>query len=151
MAHRGITVADVPNLFLLLGPNTGLGHNSVVFMIESQIGYVADAIAAADDWARRRWRRPAPRRTGSTRSCRTICPTTVWNTGGCRAGIWTSTASTGRCGRASPGSTGWRPRKFKLSEYTFSGVGQRALLRRDSRATRQTHDVVLPMVVPPQG
>src|ERR1700739_3853081 len=39
-AHRGITVADVPNLFFLLGPNTGLGHNSVVFMIESQIRYV---------------------------------------------------------------------------------------------------------------
>ena len=47
-AHRGITVADVPNLFFLLGPNTGLGHNSVVFMIESQIRYVAAAIAAAD-------------------------------------------------------------------------------------------------------
>ena len=49
MAHRGITVADVPNLFLLLGPNTGLGHNSVVFMIESQIHYVAEAIRAADE------------------------------------------------------------------------------------------------------
>ena len=47
-AHRGITVADMPNLFFLLGPNTGLGHNSVVFMIESQIHYVADAIATCD-------------------------------------------------------------------------------------------------------
>ena len=47
-AHRGITVADMPNLFFLLGPNTGLGHNSVVFMIESQIRYVAHAIAAVD-------------------------------------------------------------------------------------------------------
>jgi cation diffusion facilitator CzcD-associated flavoprotein CzcO len=47
-AHRGIAVADMPNLFFLLGPNTGLGHNSVVFMIESQIRYVAQAIAAAD-------------------------------------------------------------------------------------------------------
>ena len=44
-AHRGIAVADMPNLFFLLGPNTGLGHNSVVFMIESQIHYVAEAIA----------------------------------------------------------------------------------------------------------
>ena len=47
-AHRGITVADMPNLFFLLGPNTGLGHNSVVFMIESQIRYVADAITKCD-------------------------------------------------------------------------------------------------------
>ncbi|WP_026360891.1 flavin-containing monooxygenase [Amycolatopsis nigrescens] len=42
--HLGINVSGFPNLFFLLGPNTGLGHNSVVFMIESQIRYVADAI-----------------------------------------------------------------------------------------------------------
>jgi hypothetical protein len=44
--HHGITVTDFPNLFLLLGPNTGLGHNSVVFMIECQARYVAQAIAS---------------------------------------------------------------------------------------------------------
>jgi cation diffusion facilitator CzcD-associated flavoprotein CzcO len=46
--HMGITVAGFPNLFFLLGPNTGLGHNSVVFMIESQIRYVSDAIAMVE-------------------------------------------------------------------------------------------------------
>ncbi|GAB3465937.1 flavin-containing monooxygenase [Actinophytocola sediminis] len=46
--HLGITVAGYPNLFFLLGPNTALGHNSVVFMIESQIRYVAKAMALAD-------------------------------------------------------------------------------------------------------
>jgi cation diffusion facilitator CzcD-associated flavoprotein CzcO len=46
--HRGVTVADVPNLFLMLGPNTGQDHNSVVFMIESQVRYIADAIATCD-------------------------------------------------------------------------------------------------------
>src|SRR5262245_39221723 len=43
-----MTVAGFPNLFFLLGPNTGLGHNSVVFMIESQIRYVAGAIRLAE-------------------------------------------------------------------------------------------------------
>lgn len=42
--HLGITVSGYPNLFFLLGPNTALGHNSVVFMIESQIRYVAQAM-----------------------------------------------------------------------------------------------------------
>lgn len=42
--HMGINVSGFPNLFFLLGPNTGLGHNSVVFMIESQISYVAQAM-----------------------------------------------------------------------------------------------------------
>jgi cation diffusion facilitator CzcD-associated flavoprotein CzcO len=46
--HLGITVAGYPNLFFLLGPNTGLGHNSVVFMIESQISYVSRAMVLAD-------------------------------------------------------------------------------------------------------
>ncbi|MCP2234948.1 flavin-containing monooxygenase [Prauserella halophila] len=47
--HKGITVAGFPNLFFLLGPNTGLGHNSVVFMIEQQIRYVAEAIDYVDE------------------------------------------------------------------------------------------------------
>lgn len=46
--HLGMGVAGFPNLFFLLGPNTGLGHNSVVFMIESQIRYVAGAIKLAE-------------------------------------------------------------------------------------------------------
>ncbi len=46
--HYGITVAGYPNLFFLLGPNTALGHNSVVFMIESQIRYVAQAMALVE-------------------------------------------------------------------------------------------------------
>lgn len=43
-AYLGINVAGYPNLFLLMGPNTGLGHNSVIFMIEAQIRYVRTLI-----------------------------------------------------------------------------------------------------------
>lgn len=39
-AHLGITVPGFPNMFLLYGPNTGLGHNSMVFMIECQVRYI---------------------------------------------------------------------------------------------------------------
>jgi cation diffusion facilitator CzcD-associated flavoprotein CzcO len=48
-AHLGISISGFPNLFLLLGPNTGLGHTSVVFMIESQIRYIVQALALMDD------------------------------------------------------------------------------------------------------
>ncbi|HWO60641.1 MAG TPA: NAD(P)/FAD-dependent oxidoreductase [Umezawaea sp.] len=47
-SHYGITVAGFPNFFFLLGPNTGLGHNSVVFMAESQIKYVSQCLAMLD-------------------------------------------------------------------------------------------------------
>jgi cation diffusion facilitator CzcD-associated flavoprotein CzcO len=43
-AYLGTTVSGFPNLFLLVGPNTGLGHSSMVFIIESQIAYVLDAV-----------------------------------------------------------------------------------------------------------
>jgi cation diffusion facilitator CzcD-associated flavoprotein CzcO len=43
-AYLGTSVAGFPNLFLLLGPNTGLGHTSVVLMIESQIAYLLRAL-----------------------------------------------------------------------------------------------------------
>jgi cation diffusion facilitator CzcD-associated flavoprotein CzcO len=43
-AHLGTTVPGFPNLFLLIGPNTGLGHTSMVFMMEAQMRYLVDAI-----------------------------------------------------------------------------------------------------------
>ena len=43
-AYRGVTVAGFPNFFLLLGPNTGLAHNSVIFMIESQVQHVMSCL-----------------------------------------------------------------------------------------------------------
>ena len=43
-AHLGVTVAGFPNLFLLYGPNTNLGHNSIVFMLERQISYILTTV-----------------------------------------------------------------------------------------------------------
>src|SRR5204862_179605 len=62
-AHLGITVAGMPNLFLLYGPNTNPGHNSILFMLERQFHYVVECLAAL--------RRPRPRaRARATRSLR---------------------------------------------------------------------------------
>ena len=44
-AYLGITVAGFPNFFMLYGPNTNLAHNSIVYMIESQIRYVIACLA----------------------------------------------------------------------------------------------------------
>jgi cation diffusion facilitator CzcD-associated flavoprotein CzcO len=38
-AYLGLSVPGFPNLFILYGPNTNLGHNSILFMIEQQVGY----------------------------------------------------------------------------------------------------------------
>lgn len=47
-AYKGTSVAGFPNLFLLIGPNTGLGHTSMVVMIESQIAYLMDCLSTMD-------------------------------------------------------------------------------------------------------
>ncbi|HEX3461255.1 MAG TPA: NAD(P)/FAD-dependent oxidoreductase [Acidimicrobiales bacterium] len=45
-AYLGITVAGFPNCFLLYGPNTNLGHNSILFMVERQLNVVLQGLAA---------------------------------------------------------------------------------------------------------
>ena len=53
-AYLGVTVSGFPNLFMLYGPNTNLGHNSILVMIEAQVGYILDAIRQMDERGLRR-------------------------------------------------------------------------------------------------
>ena len=47
-AYLGTTMSSFPNLFMLMGPNTGLGHNSMIFMIEAQLDYAMRYIRAVE-------------------------------------------------------------------------------------------------------
>jgi cation diffusion facilitator CzcD-associated flavoprotein CzcO len=47
-AYLGLTAAGFPNFFMMYGPNTNLGHNSIIFMIECQAQYVMDCLAQMD-------------------------------------------------------------------------------------------------------
>jgi cation diffusion facilitator CzcD-associated flavoprotein CzcO len=116
-AYRGTTVAGFPNLFILLGPNTGLGHTSVVLMIESQIQHIMDvldyqrrqgltAVEPTPD-AQQRWVSDVDERMAGT----------VWAQGGCVS--WYLDA-TGRNSTLWPGfATGFhqRLRRFAPAEY----------------------------------
>ncbi len=83
-AYKGTCVAGFPNLFLLAGPNTGLGHNSMVYMIESQLAYVIDALRQMADrgWDTVEVEAQAQRRFNARLQGRH--DTTVWSTG-CRS------------------------------------------------------------------
>ncbi len=82
-ALHGVTMAGFPNLFLLVGPNTGLGHTSIVYMIEAQIAYVLDALAQmrATGVASVALRREV-QDTWNT-GLQEALAGTVWNAGGC--------------------------------------------------------------------
>jgi len=82
-AYRGTTMPDFPNLFFLAGPNTGIGHTSLLVMIEAQIGYVTSCLQFARKNAVgrievrstpcERWNAAVQKRVAKS----------VWNTGGC--------------------------------------------------------------------
>jgi cation diffusion facilitator CzcD-associated flavoprotein CzcO len=80
-AHLGITVAGFPNLFLLLGPNTGLGHTSVVFMIESQVRYIIQALDLLDDTGAAALEVRADAQETSVKRVRAKLTHTVWQSG----------------------------------------------------------------------
>lgn len=83
-AHRGTTVAGFPNLFILLGPNTGV-NNSIVYTIESQIGYVILALETMD---RLELATVEPRfdvQIAYNESVQRAFEGTVWTSGGCRS------------------------------------------------------------------
>ncbi len=115
-AFLGTTVSGFPNFFILVGPNTGLGHSSMVFMIESQVRYVVDAIRTmrARGWTAVDVRAETQSRYNERLQARLA--KTVWATG-CKS--WYMTRS-GRNTTLWPGFTfeyRMRTRRFDPRDY----------------------------------
>jgi cation diffusion facilitator CzcD-associated flavoprotein CzcO len=82
-AYRGTAMAGFPNLFLLVGPNVGLGHNSIVFMIEAQITYILDALRQMRSRGAGRVEVRADAAEAYNARLQSKMGRTVWNSGGC--------------------------------------------------------------------
>ncbi len=84
-AYLGTTLKGLPNLFMLLGPNTALGHNSIIFMIESQIKY---AIQCLDEMDRQKVKvievKPAAQDAYNDKIQEEL-KRMVWSEGGCKS------------------------------------------------------------------
>lgn len=80
-AYLGITVNGFPNLFMLYGPNTNLGHNSIIYMLESQIHYVQQCIAAIDSQKLRSLEVRSLVQTNFNDRVQSKISDTVWNKG----------------------------------------------------------------------
>ncbi|KRB78009.1 4-hydroxyacetophenone monooxygenase [Nocardioides sp. Root190] len=82
-AYKGTTIHGFPNLFQIVGPNTALGHSSMIFIIESQVRYVVEAARAM---RREGLAVVEPTRAAQdawTADIRRKMKPTVWQTGGC--------------------------------------------------------------------
>jgi cation diffusion facilitator CzcD-associated flavoprotein CzcO len=120
-AHLGTTVHGFPNLFLLLGPNTALGHSSVVLMIEHQIEHVLGALRHLDAHGLATLEPRAEAQAAFVDVVDTRMRSTVWLQGGCRS--W-YLDETGRNSTLWPGYTfsfGRRVERFDPAEYTCEG------------------------------
>jgi len=120
-AHLGTAVVGFPNLFILQGPNTGLGHSSVLIMIERQIELI---VATLRHMRQRGLATVEPRPAAQAAFVAEVDHAmrgTVWTTGGCKS--WYLDA-TGRNSTLWPGFT-WqfhrRLRRFNPNEFILAG------------------------------
>lgn len=84
-AYKGTAVAGFPNLFFLMGPNTGLGHNSMVYMIESQIAYVLDALKTLREKQLTSIEVAQKAQDSFNAGIQSKMTGTVWSAGGCQS------------------------------------------------------------------
>jgi cation diffusion facilitator CzcD-associated flavoprotein CzcO len=121
-AYLGSTIAGFPNLFLLVGPNSAGGFNSIIFTTEAHVNY---AIAALKTMEKRRARTAEVRREVYDRWARETerrLAQSVWNEGGCSS--WYLDRN-GRNGVWWPGfmaSLWLRTRRFNAAEYELSAA-----------------------------
>jgi hypothetical protein len=79
--YLGIGVSGFPNLYLMMGPATGLGHNSMIFMIEAQARYAAQCIRRIEDEGLRMLDVTPAAQAAFTREVQARVPRTVWASG----------------------------------------------------------------------
>jgi cation diffusion facilitator CzcD-associated flavoprotein CzcO len=116
-SYFGICVSGFPNFFMLLGPNTGLGHNSVVIMIEAQVKYIMRCLNFMRQKHLKTIDVKSDAQTNFFRKIQERLKPTVWQAGGCRS--WYQDEK-GQNVSIWPGFTfdyRWQTRRVSWSDY----------------------------------
>jgi len=118
-AYMGINTRQMPNLFFLLGPNTGLGHNSIIFMIEAQVQYTMKCLAELDRKQAQSLTVKPEAEAAFNDHVQAQLKNMVWNAGGCSS--WYLDEN-GKNNTLWPGFT-WKywleTRKPNFADYVF--------------------------------
>jgi len=118
-AYLGMTVPGFPNFFMLYGPNTNLGHSSIIYMLESQIAHVLRCMKAAQRAGASAVEVDAQRYASFNHTVQARLKATVWQ--GCKS--WYVDAN-GHNSTNWPGFTfgyRWLTRRSSLNAYHFTG------------------------------
>ncbi|RFU44130.1 NAD(P)/FAD-dependent oxidoreductase [Paraburkholderia sp. DHOC27] len=117
-AYLGTALPGYPNFFMIVGPNTGLGHNSMVYMIESQVEYILRALhAMRSERAAAIEVRPQVERAYNERIQQQL-GRAIWSTGGCKS--WYLDPNTGNNTTLWPGFAfrfRQATRRFSMEDY----------------------------------
>jgi cation diffusion facilitator CzcD-associated flavoprotein CzcO len=117
--YLGIVARQFPNSFALVGPNTGLGHNSIIFMIETQVNWLIRALSYMRDSSHIRFEVRESAQAAHYAEVQAQMKKTVWASGGCKSYYQ---AADGRIDTLWPDYT-WRywlkTRRFKPEDFEF--------------------------------
>jgi cation diffusion facilitator CzcD-associated flavoprotein CzcO len=119
-AYLGMTVAGYPNMFLLYGPNTNQGGNSIIFILEAQVRYILSAIRHLDRSGSDRVEVRRPVMQEFNERLQDALKTTMWE-GGCTSYF---RSASGRITTQWPFPS-WRywalTRRFKPADFDLTG------------------------------
>lgn len=134
-AYMGTTVAGFPNVYLMHGPNIGLGHNSVITMFEAQAKYVVDAVRySAAHGVTQLEPTPAAQHEFTTMVDR-LTDGSVWTSGGCTSWYLDATGRNSNLWPATTVSYRLKTMRFRPADHVV-GTTSRQLVSSASTATR---------------
>jgi hypothetical protein len=84
-AFNGLAVHGFPNLFFIMGPNTILGHNSVILMIEAQVDYIMQIIMTMRQHCVSEVEVVLSQQQSFNKELKDKVVNTVWSAGGCKS------------------------------------------------------------------
>ena len=117
-AYLGTTVHGFPNLFVIIGPNTGLGHNSMIHVMESQMTYILDALKTMEEKNKQSIEVKQSVQEAYNVDIQDKMKSTVWSNGSCKS--WYLNKA-GKVTTLYPGFT-WEFRKstkrFRMEDYS---------------------------------
>lgn len=120
-AYMGTSVPNFPNLFVVTGPNTGIGHTSALFLIESQMRYIMSCITQVKQRNRQVIEVKEQAEQKYTDHIHHEMTKTVWQNGGCNS--WYKSKS-GKVIAMFPGFSftfrRWT-KNFKAIDHIFEG------------------------------
>ncbi len=116
-AHLGTTVAGFPNFFLLSGPNTGLGHSSVLLMVEAQTEHIVAALGAMEARGLAAIEPTAEAQAAFLAEVDRRAEGTVWTAGGCASWYLDDAGRNAALWPGSVASFRRRVEPFRLAEY----------------------------------